>query len=376
MYRHLPRGIGPHTHIERGEDGYVHGSSSHVQIDLLKRLEDAENGTIVSLVGNTSSGKSALLTEFLKDGKSKLVYTSAYELEDASYKKTRKTMRSTALVSFKEQLKVVEGEIISINNDKLVLKTVDMESAFDIGAKMKAELERERASVGDIIKIYKEAGFVTRIGRSAMQKSEIQNSLFKSVEIPEGECFKTENVHTELSLDEIDVINYKEAGEELIYSNIYVSDSVQHEVDNKVAKWIKERKATIRKGIVIIEDSHLLSKNVLDMIYSYKSRLYCPLIILVGKIIDEDIKKRSIIIKIDDVNNENIGKILKSRARFLGVSVEDKSIETLTIASLDHGLPYGFYLMQATSDNPITVSALKKVSDMFLPTTVRTTEEN
>ena len=77
-----------------------------------------------------------------------------------------KIIRKSVIIEFNEDLKIVEGELTSVTSNKLTLKTVDMESVFDIGIKIKQELDRERVNVGDIIKIYKESEFICRIGWS------------------------------------------------------------------------------------------------------------------------------------------------------------------------------------------------------------------
>ena len=48
----------------------------------------------------------------------------------------------------------------------MTLKTTEMETIYDLGAKMIESLQKEKVQAGDIIAIDKASGKVTRLGRS------------------------------------------------------------------------------------------------------------------------------------------------------------------------------------------------------------------
>jgi RuvB-like protein 2 len=54
----------------------------------------------------------------------------------------------------------------------LTLKTTDMESIYDLGAKMIDGLLAEKVTAGDIITVDKASGKVNRLGRSFAKASE------------------------------------------------------------------------------------------------------------------------------------------------------------------------------------------------------------
>jgi RuvB-like protein 2 len=49
---------------------------------------------------------------------------------------------------------------------KLTMKTTEMETVYDLGAKMVEALQKAKAQAGDVVAIDKASGKVTRLGRS------------------------------------------------------------------------------------------------------------------------------------------------------------------------------------------------------------------
>lgn len=360
--------FGHHMHVTAQDDGYVHGNNTKTQIEMLKRLKNSQRGAVVAVSGGSSTGKAAFISEFLKGESTRHVRINAIELGNNDQRELCKLMRRAYCVAFKEQLRIVEGEVLSISSDKLTLKTVDMESVFDIGVKMKGELERERVCAGDIIKVYKDSGFITKVGKSSGQRMELQNSLVPTIEIPEGECLKTEVVQTFLSLDEIDLINFREDGEELLYTNAFVPKNLQEEVDLKVHKWIKEGKAVGSRGVVIVEDSHLLAGGVLSALLSYKYKEYCPLVILSGECVHDQIRPSVFEIGLEELTREKTVQIIKSRARYLDVSLDACVLDHLVGLSSEFGIKYAMQIMQGSaSSRTVALDSVQKMAEMFGP---------
>lgn len=53
-----------------------------------------------------------------------------------------------------------------------MLKTTDMETMYDLGAKMIESLQKEKIIAGDIVTIDKTSGRVTKLGRSFARASD------------------------------------------------------------------------------------------------------------------------------------------------------------------------------------------------------------
>ncbi len=84
--------------------------------------------------------------------------------------------RKSIGVKLKEEAEIIEGEVVEVTIDrpatgagvkvgKLVLKTTDMETLYDLGQKMIDALIREKVTAGDVISIDKASGRVTKLGR-------------------------------------------------------------------------------------------------------------------------------------------------------------------------------------------------------------------
>ncbi|GKF89533.1 RuvB-like protein 2, partial [Tanacetum coccineum] len=74
---------------------------------------------------------------------------------------------------------VIEGEVVEIQIDRLAvtaavskmgreatLKTTEMETVYDLGAKMIEALGKDKVLSGDVIAIDKASGKITKLGRS------------------------------------------------------------------------------------------------------------------------------------------------------------------------------------------------------------------
>lgn len=364
-----------HAHILQ-QDGYIKDDNTDKNMQVLDILCKSEKGSMVSIEGN---GKSAFITEFLKNKSGRCVRINASEFiyekknnsQEFNIKTINKLMRSAYSIIFKEKLRIVEGEVIGITANSLTLKTVDMESVFDIGIRIKSELEREKVCIGDIIKVYKDSGFAVKLGRSAVQKTDFNSSLIPVLQLPEGECFKTEDTETDITLDQLDIINSSENGAANLCSGIYVCDNIQEEINKKVSKWKKEDKITVDKGIVIIEDSEMLSESVLQIICAYKNKEYCPLIIFEvnGKNeIFKNISKNIFKIKLTPLNKEKIMQIIKMRIEMANVILEEGAIEHIINIAETYGITYSINILNmCISRKILTVSECKRITDLFKP---------
>jgi len=114
---------------------------------------------------------------------------------------------------------VVEIEIEKSNANgqqvgKIVLKTTEMETEYDLGQKMIESIQKQKVQAGDVITIDKASGKISVVGRSFARASDYDamGPQTRFVQCPEGEIEKRkEMVHT-VSLHEIDVINSRQQG--------------------------------------------------------------------------------------------------------------------------------------------------------------------
>lgn len=121
----------------------------------------------------------------------------------------------------KEEAEVIEGEVVEVQIDrpavtgaasktgKLTLKTTEMETVYDMGAKMIEALSKEKVQSGDVIAIDKASGKITKLGRSFTRSRDYDamGPQTKFVQCPDGELQKRKEIVHCVTLHEIDVIN-------------------------------------------------------------------------------------------------------------------------------------------------------------------------
>jgi RuvB-like protein 2 len=95
---------------------------------------------------------------------------------------------------------------------KITLKTTEMETIYDLGAKMIESITKEKISTGDIITIDKASGKISKLGRSFARSQDYDNvgQQTRFVQCPEGELQKRKEVVHTVTLHEIDVINSRQ----------------------------------------------------------------------------------------------------------------------------------------------------------------------
>ena len=143
-----------------------------------------------------------------------------FSLEMSKTEALTQAFRRSIGVRIKEESEIVEGEVVEIeieksnsNNQqqsgKIVLKTTEMETEYDLGQKMIESIQKQKVQSGDVITIDKSSGRINVVGRSFARASDYDalGPQTRFVQCPEGEIEKRkEMVHT-VTLHEIDVIN-------------------------------------------------------------------------------------------------------------------------------------------------------------------------
>ena len=76
----------------------------------------------------------------------------------------------------KEESEIVEGEVVEIlieksnstglQSGKIVMKTTEMETEYDLGVKMIDSIQKQKVQAGDVITIDKASGKISIVGRS------------------------------------------------------------------------------------------------------------------------------------------------------------------------------------------------------------------
>jgi RuvB-like protein 2 len=145
-----------------------------------------------------------------------------------------------------------------MHTGKLTLKTTEMETVYDLGAKMIESLTKEKVSEGDVIAIDKANARVTKLGRAFTHSRDYDamGPQTRFVQVPEGELQKRKEVVHVVSLHEIDVINSRQQGFLALFSGDTgeIKSEVREQIDARVADWREEGKATIVPGVLFIDE--------------------------------------------------------------------------------------------------------------------------
>merc|ERR1711861_56700 len=171
------------------------------------------------------------------------------------------------------EAEIIEGEVVEIEIErptdgsvakwgKMTLKTTEMETMYDLGAKMIETIQKEDIQAGDVITIDKSSGKISKLGRS-FTKSRDYDALgpqTRFVQCPEGELQKRKEVVHTVSLHEIDVINSRQQGFLALFAGDTgeIKSEVREQIDGKVAEWREEGKAEIVPGVLFIDEVHML----------------------------------------------------------------------------------------------------------------------
>ena len=106
------------------------------------------------------------------------------------------------------------GEASAEKTGRVTLCTTEMETVYDLGARMIEALQKEKVSAGDVISIDRASHRVTKLGRSFTRSRDYDamGPSVRFVQCPEGELQKRKEVVHTVSLHEIDVINSRAQG--------------------------------------------------------------------------------------------------------------------------------------------------------------------
>uniref|UniRef100_A0A383W6T9 RuvB-like helicase n=1 Tax=Tetradesmus obliquus TaxID=3088 RepID=A0A383W6T9_TETOB len=193
-------------------------------------------GRAVLLAGQPGTGKTAIAMGMAKalGEETPFAMMAASEIFSLEMSKTEaltQAFRKAIGVRIKEESEIIEGEVVEVEIDrpeggsaakqgKLTLKTTEMETIYDLGAKMVESLSKEKVAAGDVIAIDKASGRVTKLGRSFARSRDYDamGPATKFVQCPEGELQKRKEVVHVVSLHEIDVINSRTQGFMALFS--------------------------------------------------------------------------------------------------------------------------------------------------------------
>lgn len=144
-------------------------------------------GRAILFAGQPGTGKTAIAMAMAKALGEETPFTmmagsEIFSLEMSKTEALTQAFRRSIGVRIKEESEIVEGEVVEIeieksnsNNQqtgKIVLKTTEMETEYDLGQKMIESIQKQKVQSGDVITIDKSSGRINVVGRSFARASD------------------------------------------------------------------------------------------------------------------------------------------------------------------------------------------------------------
>ncbi len=337
--------------------------------------------------------------------------SEVFSLEMSKTEALTQAFRKSIGIRILEETEVIEGEVVEIQVDtaigggeksnskggmekkgKLTLCTTEMETVYDLGTKMIEALTKEKVSAGDVISIDKASGKITKLGRSFTRSRDYDamGSQTRFVQAPEGELQKRKEVVHTVSLHEIDVINSRQQGFLALFTGDTgeIKAEIREQIDQKVAEWREEGRATIVPGVLFIDEVHMLDMECFSFLNRALESDMAPFLVIatnrgISKIrgteyksphgIPIDLLDRLMIVTTVPYETDEIRSILKVRCEEEDVEMAEDALELLTRIGTETSLRYAIQMVIAASlaaekrkSSEVEIEDIKRVYTLFV----------
>lgn len=384
--------IGAHSHVrglgldERLEprdsaDGMVGQHAARKAAGTIVKIVQAGRiaGRAVLIAGPPGTGKTAIAMGMAQMLGPDVPFTTlsaseVYSLEMSKTEALMQAFRRSIGVRMKEEAEIIEGEVVEIQIDrsltgatktgKIVMKTTDMETVYDLGTKMIDSLQREKVTAGDVITIEKSSGRISKLGRSFSRSRDYDaiGSDTRFVQCPEGELQRRREVVHPLTLHEIDVINSRTQGFLALFSGDTgeIKPELRDQINAKFSEWREEGKAEIIPGVLFIDEVHMLDIECFSFLNRALESELAPLVVMasnrgVTRIrgtqftsphgLPIDLLDRLLIISTQAYTEAQMREILSIRAQEEEVAIKAEALDVLARMATETSLRYTINLI-------------------------------
>jgi len=364
-------------------------------------------GRAILLAGQPGTGKTAVamgLAQALGEGTpfTTIAGSEIFSLEMSKTEAMTQAFRRSIGVRIMEETEIIEGEVVEVQVDtaagaggktgRITLCTTEMETVYDLGAKMIEALQKEKVTAGDVITIDKASGKISKLGRSFTRSRDYDamGPQTRFVQCPEGELQKRKEMVHVVSLHEIDVINSRQQGFLALFAGDTgeIKGEVREQIDLKVAEWREEGKATVVPGVLFIDEVHMLDIECFSWLNRALESDLAPVLIMatnrgMAQIrgtayksphgIPIDLLDRLMIISTSPYAEPEVRKILQIRCEEEDVEMSEDALELLTKIGMEASLRYAIHMIIAASlvaqkrkAGSVDVQDIKKVYSLFV----------
>lgn len=377
-------------------------------------------GRAILLAGKPGSGKTAIAMGIAQSLGMDTPFTTIagseiFSLEMSKTEALTQAFRRSIGVRIMEETEIIEGEVVEIQIDeptaapsssggaagaaptgdksgRLTLCTTEMETVYDLGAKMIEGLQKEKVTAGDVITIDKATGRINKLGRSFTHARDYDamGSQTRFVQCPEGELQKRKEVVHTVTLHEIDVINSRQQGFLALFAGDTgeIKAEVREQIDTKVAEWREEGKATIVPGVLFIDEVHMLDIECFSWLNRALETDLAPVLIIatnrgIAKIrgtnyksphgIPIDLLDRLMIISTTAYSSAEMKRILQIRCDEEDVEMDRDAMDLLTKIGIETSLRYAIQMITVASlccqkrkGSEVSLDDIKRVYGLFV----------
>lgn len=351
-------------------------------LNIVNLLKLNKSGQTFLIRGPSGCGKTALIADLYKE-QYLINSISAVELQSFNLSKAEavtQAVRKSIRLRIKEIIKVIEGEITNLTSSKLSLKTLDMESTFEIGDKMLQEIQKEKIVIGDVVRIIKERGKIIKLGISASKMDSEFIGDILSVPCPEGEMFKTIEDVQLMTLHDIDCLNNKTHGYLEIYNGETgeISSEVRKEVNKRVKKWILEEKVVLERGLLIIDNVQILHKDYFYLFNNSIEFTFDPVILMIENFTDTlqsstGLLSSAFVINVDQINDNDLKDVIRAHIETENVDFDSNVLDYLNDLALSYGINYAINIIDLCvvkslkqANTKIALEEVKTLVSLFL----------
>ncbi|CAN0096601.1 unnamed protein product [Ascophyllum nodosum] len=354
---------------------------------IYKMIQEGQiAGRAILLAGKPGTGKTAIAMGLAQALGADTPFTTIagseiFSLEMSKTEALTQAFRRSIGVKIMEETEIIEGEVVEIQVDtpvgggnktgRVTLCTTEMETVYDLGAKMIEALQKENIGAGDVMTIDKASGKITKLGRSFTRSRDYDamGPQTRFVQCPEGELQKRKEVVHVVSLHEIDVINSRQQGFLALFAGDTgeIKGEVREQIDLKlrrdVAEWREEGKATIVPGVLFIDEVHMLDIECFSWLNRALESNLAPVLIIatnrgIAKIrgtnyksphgIPIDLLDRLMIVSTVAYSEKEIKKILSIRCEEEDVEMAEDALDLLTRIGQETSLRYAIHMIMAS----------------------------
>jgi RuvB-like protein 2 len=239
-----------------------------------------------------------------------------------------------------------------------------METVYDLGSKLIGMLKSEKIQAGDVIRIDKGSGKITKLGRSFSRSRDYDavSSSTKFVSTPEGELLQRQTIEHVVSLHEMDVINSRQQGFLALFAGDTgeIRQEIRDQIDAKVSEWREEGRATLTPGVLFIDEVHMLDMECFSFLNRALESDLAPVVVIatnrgMSQIrgtdyvaphgIPLDLLDRLMIIPTIPYEPHEMRQILTIRCTEEQVAMDPEALELLTRIASETTLRYAMHLI-------------------------------